>query len=64
MAASTTVVDEKLRGSGLRDGESFTQMYPSFCNTVLAAGRKHIGLKAVGMIGEYWKTQLNSWCSG
>ena len=48
---------EQLRGSGLRDGESFTQMSRSFCKAVLAADRKHIGLKAMMMTGEYWKMQ-------
>ena len=32
-------------------------MYLSYCKAVLAAARKHIGLKAVEMTGEYWKTQ-------
>ena len=50
-------VDEQLRGSGLTDGESLRQMYRSLCKAVLTAAHKHIGLKAVGMTGEYWKTQ-------
>ena len=45
-----------MRGSGLTDGDSFTHMYQSLCKAVLAAARKHTGLKAVGMTGEYWKT--------
>ena len=32
-------------------------MYRSFRKAVLAAARKHIGPKAVGMTGEYGKTQ-------
>ena len=33
----TTAVDEQLRESGLDDGESFTQVYQSFCISELAA---------------------------
>ena len=43
---------EQLRRSGLTDGESLTEMYRSFCKVVLAAARKHIGLKVLGMTGE------------
>ena len=32
-------------------------MYRSLCKAVLTAAHKHIGLKAVGMTGEYWKMQ-------
>ena len=50
-------MDEQLRGSGNTNGEYLHQMYRSICKVVLAAARKHIGLKAAGMTGEYWKTQ-------
>ena len=33
-------------------------MYRSLCKAVLDAVRNHIGLKAVGMTGEYWKTHV------
>ena len=50
-AAFTTAVDEQLRGSGLTDGESMTQMYRSFWKVVPAAAQENIGLKAVRMTG-------------
>ena len=56
LAAFTSAVDEQLRGSGLTDDDSLTQMYRPFCKAVLAAARRHIGLKAVGMTGENCKT--------
>ena len=55
LAAFTTAADEQLRGSGLTYSESMTQMYRTFSKAVLAAARRHIGLKAVGITGEYGK---------
>ena len=57
LAAFTTAVDEQMSGSGPADGKSMTQMNKSSYKAVHAAARKPIGLKAVGMTGEYWKTQ-------
>ena len=53
--AFTTIVYGKLKGGGPTDDESLTHMYRSFSKAELAAARRHIGLKAVGMTGEYKK---------
>ena len=47
LAVFKPAVDEQLRGSGLRYGESFTRMYRSSCKAVIASAKEHIGMKAV-----------------
>ena len=38
------------------ENASITSAYESFCADILTAAKSHIGLKAVGMAGESWRT--------
>ena len=49
------LLQQQLSGRGPVDDDALTLMYRSYCMAVHAAARRHIRLKAVRMIGEYWK---------
>ena len=57
MSLAAFTIDEQLRGSGHTDDESLAHMNQSFCKAMFAAAQSIVGLKAVGMTGEYWMTR-------
>ena len=56
ISAYTADLEERLSQNSSDEDASITSAYESFCAAILTAAKSHIGLKAVGMAGESWRT--------
>ena len=56
ISAYTADLEERLSQNSSDENASITSAYESFCAAILTTAKPHIGLKAVGMAGESWRT--------
>ncbi|MES9973890.1 MAG: reverse transcriptase family protein, partial [Candidatus Thiodiazotropha sp.] len=53
----TRRVDEIVAGSEWEEMKNAKILYDTICTAILQAARTHIGMKAIGMAGECWRTK-------